>query len=135
LLADHTHSFLNPTSTQQLERRFQDYVAEREKDRRALEALQAALAAHVAHPPSPPRSLRMPTQDYVLNLIEEPLLEVVYAGVKPLIDSLRNDVEDMLVKQNTEMYETLWGKLSLTLRMVETISGRIEKRDEIGFNT
>lgn len=89
----------------------------------------------MAHPPSPPRSPRIPTQDYVLNLIEEPLLEVVHTSVKPLIDDLRTDVEDMLRNQNTEMYETLWGKLSLTLRMVSTISGRIEKGDEMGHST
>jgi hypothetical protein len=61
-------------------------------------------------------------------------LEVVFTSVKPLIDDLRAEIENMLRSQNTEIYETLWGKLSLTLRMVETISGRIEKRDEIGFN-
>ena len=118
----------------QLERRFQNYVEEREKDRNAVEALKAALVAHVAHPPSPPRSPRIPTQDYILNFIEEPLLEVVHTNVKPLVDDLRSDVEHMLRNQNTELYETLWEKLSLTLRMVEAISGRIEKGDEIGFN-
>jgi len=112
-----------------LEKQFQDYVTEREKDRRTIEALQAALAAHVAHPPSPPRSPRIPAQNYVLDLIEEPLLDVVHTNVKPLIDDLRAEVEGMLRNQNTEIYETLWGKLSLTLRMVETISGRIEKGD------
>lgn len=117
-----------------LERRFKDYVEQREKDHRAIEALQAALAAHIAHP-SPPRSPCIPTEDYVLNIIEEPLLDVVHSTVKPLIDNLRTEVEDMLRNQNTEIYQTLWGKLSLTLRMVETISGRIEKGDEISLNT
>jgi hypothetical protein len=110
-----------------MEQRFQDCVEEREKNRNAIEALKAALAAHVAHPPSPPRSPRIPAQDYVLNVIEEPLLDVVHSSVKPLIEDLRSEVVDMLRNQNTEMYETLWGKLSVTLRLVETISGRIEK--------
>ena len=113
-----------------MEKQFQDYVTEREKDRRTIEALQAALAAHIAQPPSPPSSPRIPTQSYVLDLIEEPLLDVVHTSVKPLIDDLRAEVEGMLRSQNTEIYETVWGKLSLTLRMVETISGRIEKGDD-----
>jgi len=84
-----------------MEQRFQEYVEEREKNRNAIEALKAALAAHVAHPPSPPRSPRIPAQDYVLNVIEEPLLDVVHSSVKPLIEALRSEVVFFFGTQTT----------------------------------
>lgn len=69
----------------------------------------------------------------MFKLIEDPLLEVIHSHLKPVVENLRSSVESTLNKQNVEMYESLWGKLSLTLSMVETISSRMEKGDEIGL--
>ncbi|KAG5642955.1 hypothetical protein DXG03_001836 [Asterophora parasitica] len=112
----------------QMTQQFQTLVAERERDHRAIAALEAALTAYTTEPPpvSPYPGL---THDQLIELMEEPLLDMVRDNVKPLIELLRVQVETMLRSQNQEMYKTLWGRLSLTLRMVEAIAKRIEEAD------
>lgn len=70
------------------------------------------------------------THDQIIHLMDEPLLDIVRAHIRPLLEQLRNKVQEMLSTQNSEMYKVLWGKLSLTLRMVETISKRLERIDQ-----
>lgn len=109
----------------QLQDQFQKYEANREKHRTTIEALEAAVAAHIAQPPSPPGSPRIPTRDYILEELEEPIVDMVRTHTKPLIETMRSQVEELLRIQNKEMYDLFSSKLTLTLRTVETISGRI----------
>jgi hypothetical protein len=112
-----------------MQQRLQGYAEAREKDLMEIAALNAALSAHIARPLSPPASPRIIPPEYILQVIEEPLLESVRSNIEPLIHELRTNIQDMLRTQNAEMYDTLWGKLSLTLRMVEAISARISQRE------
>lgn len=57
---------------------------------------------------------------------------MVRANIQPLIEDVRGQVREMLQNHSQEMYKTLWGKLSVTLRMVESISQRIEHGGENG---
>jgi len=115
-----------------MQQRLQAYADAREKDLKEIGALNAALSAHITRPPSPPASPRTLPPEYILQVIEEPLLESVRSNIEPLIHQLRGSIQDMLCTQNAEMYDTLWGKLSLTLRMVEAISARISQREAGG---
>ncbi|GLB34944.1 hypothetical protein LshimejAT787_0205090 [Lyophyllum shimeji] len=115
------------TSLTQMQRQFQSYVEGREKDRKTIEALDTAYQAYINNPPTvSPATL---THDQLVQFLHEPLLDMVRDNVRPVIEELRLQVQDMLNQQNTEMYKTLWNKLSLTLRMVETISQRIERAE------
>ncbi|RDB21045.1 hypothetical protein Hypma_011611 [Hypsizygus marmoreus] len=114
----------------QLQQQLQGYIQTRERDRSTITALEAALEAYVAQPPSPPVAPQSITPENLLHFVEEPLLDMVRANVQPVVQGLRDEVQEMLREQNQEMFKTLWGRLATTLRMVETISQRIEKDDE-----
>jgi len=121
------------TSLAQMQQQFQSYAETRERDRKTIHALDTAYEAYVNNPPTiAPTSL---THDQLVQFLEEPLLDMVHANVQPVIEQLREHVQAMLSKQNTEVYKTLWDKLSLTLRMVETISQRIERAEQSDTRT
>jgi len=87
-----------------------------------MDALEKAIELYTSKAPN-----SLLTQDHLLHFIQEPVLDMVRESVQPLIEDLRRQVQEMLQNQSQEMYKTLWGKLSVTLQMVETISQRIEQ--------
>ncbi|KAF9464713.1 hypothetical protein BDZ94DRAFT_1190609 [Collybia nuda] len=113
------------SSFQGFQDKLQRFEANREKHRMTIEALEAAVSAHVAQPPSPPGSPHMPTHDHILEELEDSVVDMVRAHTKPLIETMRSQVEDLLRIQNKEMYDIFSSKLTLTLRTMEAISGRI----------
>jgi hypothetical protein len=98
-----------------------------ERDKKATEALSAALAVHLAHPPSPPPSPTSLPQEYILQILDEPIQDSVRAHIKHLLERLRTDVENMMRAKNDELYGTLWGKLTLTLKMVDAIARKVNQ--------
>jgi len=42
-----------------------------------------------------------------------------------MLSSMRDNIEALLQERNTEMYQMLWKRLSLTLKLVETLSARL----------
>ncbi|KAF8077937.1 hypothetical protein FPV67DRAFT_1463491 [Lyophyllum atratum] len=118
------------TVVAQMQQQFQSYTDSREQDRKTVNALEATLQAYMNHPPS--NAVPSLTHDQLVVRMQEPLVDIVRATVRPLIETLRDQVQKMLNCQNQEMYKTLWSKLSLTLRMVETISQRIERAEQTG---
>ncbi|KII88492.1 hypothetical protein PLICRDRAFT_161638 [Plicaturopsis crispa FD-325 SS-3] len=109
----------------ELEKALQEFQEAHEKQRAEMNTISAALAAHLARPPSPPTSPISP--EYILQAIEQPLTDSVHAHVQPLIDNLREQIGELLKARNAETYATLWNKLTMTLRVMETLSARVEK--------
>jgi len=58
-------------------------------------------------------------------VLEEPLTQAVRTSVQPLIEELRNDVEKLVKANNSELYSTVWEKLSHPLRVLELIRARV----------
>jgi hypothetical protein len=100
-----------------------------ERDKSKTEALGAALRAHLSHASSPPSPPPIP-QEYILQVLDEPIKDSVRAHIKHALEGLRADVETLLRTKNDELYDALWGKLTLTLKMVEAIARRVNQ--EIG---
>ncbi|KAG5727973.1 hypothetical protein E4T56_gene19408 [Termitomyces sp. T112] len=113
---------------QEMRDKFQKFEEQRQKDLKTIAALEEAVKMYTDHSPQP--AIPGLTQDQIIHLMDEPLIDIVRAHIRPLLEQLRNKVQDMLNMQNSEMYSALWGKLSLTLRMVETISKRLERVDQ-----
>ncbi|KAH0583863.1 hypothetical protein H2248_009459 [Termitomyces sp. 'cryptogamus'] len=113
---------------QEMRDKFQKFEEQRQKDLKTIVALEEAVKMYTDHSPQP--AIPGLTQDQIIHLMDEPLIDIVRAHIRPLLEQLRNKVQDMLNMQNSEMYSALWGKLSLTLRMVETISKRLERVDQ-----
>ncbi|KAG6897583.1 hypothetical protein C0992_000171 [Termitomyces sp. T32_za158] len=113
---------------QEMQNKFHQLEEERQKDRKTIAALEEAVKTYTEETPQP--AVPGLTHDQIIHLMDEPLLDIVRAHIQPLLEQLRNKVQEMLNTQNSEMYRALWGKLSLTLRMVETISKRLERIDQ-----
>ncbi|KAG6818106.1 hypothetical protein H0H87_000011 [Tephrocybe sp. NHM501043] len=117
----------------EMQKKFQLFQESREKDRRTISALEQAIEAYTrVSAPSPVPGL---THDQLVELLEEPLQDSVRTQMQPLIEALRGQVQDMLKTQNAAMYKSLWSKLALTLRMVESISKRLERIDRTAAAT
>ncbi|EGO21484.1 hypothetical protein SERLADRAFT_396341 [Serpula lacrymans var. lacrymans S7.9] len=95
-----------------------------EKNKKDQEVLNAALQAFVSRPRSPPPSALLPPE-YLLQTVEEPILASVRSHIQPLFSQLRIELAEMLRTRNADIYNALWPKLGLTLRMIDTIQARI----------
>lgn len=108
----------------------QQQLSEFEESTRAsaekIQALERALEMQRNAPPPPVTHL---PPDHILRQIETPLLNSVRSHIQPLIEDVRTQTQEMMNTQNTEMFTNLWGKLSLTVKMVEAISARINSED------
>jgi hypothetical protein len=109
----------------QLEQKVYQITQGRNQFVTAVEALKAAHAAHVARPASPPVSPTLPQIDFIVQTIQDPLLEAARSAIKPMLSSMRDNIQALLEERNTEMYQMLWKKLSLTLKLVEALSARL----------
>jgi hypothetical protein len=98
-----------------------------ERDKKATEALSAALTAHLAHPPSPPSAPTAIPQEYILQVLDEPIQDSIRAHIGQLLSRLRTDIETMMRTKNDELYGALWGKLTLTLRAVDAIARKVNQ--------
>ncbi|KAJ6496688.1 hypothetical protein C8R47DRAFT_1115165 [Mycena vitilis] len=89
------------------------------KDSDTIHALGQALESLTrARPPSPP-SLPL---EFVLQVIDEPVRDVVQSVVRPMVDDLAKDLKAKIAKQDADTYGQLWGKIALTLKVVEAVS-------------
>lgn len=119
----------------QLEQKVYQITQGRSQFVTAVEALNAAHAAHVARPASPPLPPTLPQIDFIVQSIQDSFLEQARAAIKPMLDSMRENIQTLLQERNTEMYQTLWKRLSLTLKLVETISARLTSSHVDGVTT
>jgi hypothetical protein len=66
-------------------------------------------------------------QEYILQVLDEPIQDSVRAHIKKLLDRLRVDVENMMRTKHDELNGALGGKLTLTLRMVDAIARKVNQ--------
>ncbi|KAG5635838.1 hypothetical protein H0H81_009978 [Sphagnurus paluster] len=108
----------------QMREQFKDLLEAHPKNQKRIEALEAGIDAYMNSPPAVPQPNL--THEQLVHLLEEPLVDMVRENIRPLVEQLRDLVQQLLRQQNEEMYKALWGKLSLTLHMVETVSQRMD---------
>ncbi|KAF8163749.1 hypothetical protein B0H34DRAFT_696674 [Crassisporium funariophilum] len=115
----------------QVEQRLQEYTSTRETNARTIQTFQAALAAYTSRPPSPPASPRMPSSTYILQSLEEPLVQAMRSNIMPVVEEVRGQMEKLVQAQSEELYKTLWGRINMTLKVLETIQSKIDE-DSVG---
>jgi hypothetical protein len=86
-----------------------------------VEALAAAIKAYISQAPPPPPQPVIPTHEYLMEELEEHILSSCMDTIEPLLRDLKDEVSKMLTDGNNVMYETLWPKIELVLRMVDTV--------------
>ncbi|KAJ7582687.1 hypothetical protein C8J56DRAFT_955478 [Mycena floridula] len=106
-------SYQRSLETQQLVRELLD---QRDQDLKQIDALNAALDAY--------RTSAQPqtqSDDYVLSMLEETIVDSVRASIRPSMDELREGIQEMLNVQQTD-YDALWSKLHLTFKTVAAVA-------------
>ena len=93
---------------------------------REIKTLNAALQAYMDRPPSPPPLV---PAEIILNMIEEPLLDAVREDIRTLLLQLRAEVQHTVFEGDAEVYQAVWSKLALTLRMVEALARQMDLED------
>ncbi|KAF8963252.1 hypothetical protein BDZ97DRAFT_1040158 [Flammula alnicola] len=110
----------------QIEQRLQAYTAAQQSSSNTLDTLKTALKAYTTRPPSPPLSPKLPSPSYLLQSLEEPLIDALRTSIRPLVEEVRGDVEAVVENKNRELYTTVWPKIEYTLKILDTIQRRIE---------
>ena len=109
----------------QAQRQLSECKINQTENTRKIETLKLAVKAYLSRPASPPPTPTIPPPAFVLQVLEEPLTQAVRTTVQPLIEELRNDVEKLVKANNSELYSTVWEKLSHPLRVLELIRARV----------
>ncbi|KAG1753483.1 hypothetical protein EDB19DRAFT_1903140 [Suillus lakei] len=86
-----------------------------------VEALAAALQAYISQAPPPPPQPVIPTHEYLMEELEDHILSGIIKAIEPTLRGMKDDVTKMLNEGNAALYQTLWPKLELVLRMVDTV--------------
>lgn len=69
----------------------------------------------------PPSPASLPLE-FILTTIDEPIRDSVQSAVRPIVDKMAKQLEEKIVKQDAEAYGQLWGKIALTLKVVDAVS-------------
>ncbi|KAH7877438.1 uncharacterized protein C8R40DRAFT_1235655 [Lentinula edodes] len=100
--------------------RVEEHEKSRAKDRNEIETLSAALTAYYEKPVSPPSSPFDP-ETVVLDM-EEQIKELVRNAIKPHVEETRTTLSEDLQKYDSELYRSLWKKLSMTNQVIAAVS-------------
>ncbi|KAG1782511.1 hypothetical protein EV702DRAFT_386306 [Suillus placidus] len=86
-----------------------------------VEALAAAIQAYISQAPPPPPQPVIPTHEYLMEELEDHIFSSCTKAIEPLLREMKDEVSKMLNDENDTMYQTLWPKIELVLRMVDTV--------------
>jgi hypothetical protein len=92
-------------------------------------AFMAAFSAHLGSipPPAPPPAPPIVPIDHIIGFTEAAVTQSVRAQVRPLVEELRNDASNMFYASRVEVKESLSGKMNDVLRMMESVSERVDR--------
>ncbi|KJA24239.1 hypothetical protein HYPSUDRAFT_65728 [Hypholoma sublateritium FD-334 SS-4] len=117
----------------QLEERLQGYIATQKTTSATLDTLRTALKAYTTRPPSPPMSPAPVAAPYLLETLREPLLDAVRNEMRPLVEQMRTNVEELVAEKNKLVFEATWTKLGQTLHVLMKIKDRLmENQNQAG---
>jgi len=117
----------------QFEERLQSFQQSRETNQRAIQTLEAALKVYQssALQPSPPQTpgsnAPTPTLSYILSELQDPITEIVRETIRPMLDQTRTETEHLVRQQNREVVERVWVRIELVLKVLATLTDRMDK--------
>lgn len=86
-----------------------------------IKALAAALQAYISHAPPPPPQPVIPTHEYLMEELDDHIHSSCIKAIEPLLQQMKVEVSKMLTDENDAMYHTVWPKIELAIRMVDTV--------------
>ncbi|KAF8171671.1 hypothetical protein BJ912DRAFT_118800 [Pholiota molesta] len=111
---------------EELDKRLNGYIVAQQANTATLETLSVALKAYTTRPPSPPMSPRVAAPSYLLQSLEQPLVDSLRASIQPLMQQLRGDIEKLVQEKNAQLFSTVWEKISQTLKVLSLIQQRMD---------
>ncbi|KAF5391428.1 hypothetical protein D9757_001937 [Collybiopsis confluens] len=106
--------------TRNLLTRVKEHEEQRSRDQSEIDALSATLNLYRDRPVSPPSSPFDP-ESFVGDM-KDLITELVHEAVKSEVEEVRSALAEDLQKHNSELYSTLWSKLSLTTKVIAAVS-------------
>ena len=100
-----------------------------DRHRKERAAFMAAFSAHLGSvpPPAPPPSPPIVPIDHITRFTEAAVIQSVRGQIQPLIEGLKNDASKMFYASRVEVMESLSGKLNDVVRMMESVSERVDR--------
>jgi hypothetical protein len=71
-------------------------------------------------------SPRVAAPSYLLQSLEQPLVDSLRASIQPLMLQLRKDIETLVQEKNAQLFSTVWEKISQTLKVLSLIQQRMD---------
>lgn len=112
----------------QLEKQNQESVETYAAFKSEMEALNKALQTYISRPVSPPPPPPpappfppVPDMQTIIDAVEPSILRSVRDDISPTVEQLKESVQAMMKKQNTQVAQNVMSKLHLTLQTVEVI--------------
>jgi hypothetical protein len=89
----------------------------------------AAFSAHLGSvpPPAPPPSPPIVPIEHIMRFTGAAVTQSIRTQVQPLIEELKNDASKMFYASRVEVKESLSGKTNDVLRMIESVSERVDR--------
>lgn len=109
----------------ELQKQFQFYQDARARDLAEIEALQRAIQIYNSRP------VATAVSSDQLGRLKGPIQAMVREFCKSHIETLRKDIQQKLDNQSADIQKLVWSKLSLTFKMVQSISQRIEQNNDL----
>ncbi|KAF5330984.1 hypothetical protein D9619_005204 [Psilocybe cf. subviscida] len=131
----------------EIEVKMKSYTDTQARNVEAISTLRTALEAYLTQPPSPPVSpapaaatlaassstdphsssasaaaAALPPPGYILQSLEPALTAVARATMRPLLEELRREIEDVIRQNNVEMYRAFHDKMGRARQVVHAIS-------------
>jgi hypothetical protein len=110
----------------QIDRKLKECIELQEDHKKERAAIVALLTTHLASPPTPPSSPQIVPIDQILKSTKASVLQNVRSQVKPLIDELSENAEEMLRASRAEVAASLSGKINDIVRMMDSVSARVD---------
>jgi hypothetical protein len=99
------------------------------KDVNEIAALTNGLCAYKAQPPTPPLTPLNP--EYVLHAFDEYITENIRGQIKSTVNELLRGVETALGHTQTQIFNTVWNKLSSTRDTIVAIDEAFTARQQL----
>lgn len=109
-----------------VEQRLNSYTAAQQANTATLESLRATLNTYTTRSPLSSMSPEVPAASYLIESLEQPLIESLRVTIRPVLQELRGDVEQLVKEKNGQLFATVWQKISQTLSVLSLIHKRLE---------
>jgi hypothetical protein len=113
------HHALFSLIKKQIEQRIKTVEEQSRKDVNEIQALTAGLSAYKAQPPTPPMTPLNP--EYVLHAFDEYITENIRGQIQTTVNELLQRVQVALGDTQTQIFTTVWNKLSSTRDTITAI--------------